>query len=53
MLAVYLTIPLMLIAITLAVVPLLWGIKHQLEWEECDLARVVSFEDDDDARIAA
>ena len=47
-----LTVPLMLVAVAIAVVPLLWGMKHQLEWEECDLASVVLI-DDEDARIAA
>ena len=40
----YLTIPFMILAVSIAVVPLLWAMKHHEKWENASQAEVMFFE---------
>ncbi len=48
----YLTIPLMILGIAIATVPLMWAMKHHDEWERSAAPLSVEF-DDEEELIAA
>ena len=48
----YLTIPLMILGVAIAIVPLVWAMKHHEEWET-SAAPTVLFEDSHDELLAA
>ena len=48
----YLTIPLMILGIAIATVPLMWAMKHHDEWEENAAPTPLHF-DDEEELIAA